>query len=365
MIAPERVAAYRQAGIEPQHGQTDAGTTYVLDGRLRRIGSELRVTVRLVDTQTARQVWSERYDRPADQILRIQDEIVATIVATLLGQLTIASADRASRRSPTKWRAYDYYSMGRGHVYTQSAESLNEAARCFRKAVEADPHFALAYSWLAVCYSRCAIFAVKGDAEAHARMRALALATVQKALSLDDTDSAALAVLGWSRIWNRHFADVEQIFERACRLRPCDGDMAMTYVTALVYLGKPEKAVALAEATIKRERRHPGFYLQDLAMANFFARRNSEALALLDELPDDRLGENRAVAIAACAHAGRLDDAQEQVRRYIEELRAAWHGRPDARLSDYLDWEFQYRHVYKRPEDVAYLREGLRRAGLG
>ncbi|MGH6929251.1 MAG: hypothetical protein ACREEV_13120, partial [Dongiaceae bacterium] len=65
------------------------------------------------------------------------------------------------------------------------------------------------------------------------------------------------------------------------------------------------------------------------------------------------------------AHAERLDDAEEQARRYVAELRAAWKGDPNAGNADYLEWEFQYRHVYRRPEDVAYLRDGLRKAGLG
>ena len=196
--------------------------------------------------------------------------------------------------------------MGLSKVYVQSANSLNDATRLFQRAVEADPLFARAYSWLAVCYSRTATFAVKGDTEAYECTRALVLHNVQKAISLDDTEAAALAVLGWSHIWKRHFADVEQIFERACRLRPCDGDMTMTYVTALVHLGKPEKAIQLAETTMRRELRHPSFYLCDLATANFFAHRNDRALALLDELSNDGLGENRAVAIAAYAHAERL-----------------------------------------------------------
>jgi adenylate cyclase len=99
-------------------------------------------------------------------------------------------------------------------------------------------------------------------------------------------------------------------------------------------------------------------------VANFFARCNERTLALLDELPDDRVGENRAVAIAAYAHAGRLDDAREQANRYVADLRAAWKGDPNAGIADYLTWEFQYRHVYKRPEDVTYLRDGLYKVGL-
>jgi DNA-binding SARP family transcriptional activator len=347
-------------GAAPERAGPERGTTYLLDGRLRRMG----LMVRLVETQTARQLWAERYDRAPDQILQVEDEITATIVATLLGQITTASVDRARRRSPTNWRAYDYYAMGLSKVYGHAAGALAEATAFFQRAVDADPQFARAYSWLAVCHSRTSMFELKGDAGAHEEMRARVRHDVQQAIALDDTEAVALAVLGWCHIWNRHLDDVEPLFERACRLRPCDGDMAMTYVTALVCLGQPEKAIAVAETAIRRELHHPSFYLCDLAVANFFARCNERTLALLDELPDDRVGEIRAVAIAAYAHAGRLDDAREQANRYVADLRAAWKGDPNAGIADYLTWEFQYRHVYKRPEDVTYLRDGLYKVGL-
>jgi DNA-binding SARP family transcriptional activator/Tfp pilus assembly protein PilF len=341
-----------------------SGATYVVGGRLRQAGNELRITAHLVETQTARQIWSERFERPARQVLQVEDEITTSIAASLLGQIIATSTDRARQKSPTNWRAYDYYSMGLSKAYGKNSASLGEAIQLFRKAIEADPQFARAYSWLAACYSRNAVFAVKGDAEAYRCVRSLVLDTVQKAISLDDTDAVALAVLGWNHIWNRDFANVEQIFERACRLRPCDGDLAMSYVTALTHLGEPEKAICLAEATIRRELRHPSFYLGDLATANFFARHNDRAVALLDDLPDDKIGENRAAAVAAYAHAGRLEEARGHAKRYLDELHDAWRGDPSASEFDYLTWERHYRFAYRRPEDIDYLCDGLRKAGL-
>jgi DNA-binding SARP family transcriptional activator/Tfp pilus assembly protein PilF len=356
--------AQSQIGGAPQGARPALGATYMVGGRLRQAGDGLRITVQLVEAQTARQVWAEHYERPAGEVLQVEDEITTSIAAALLGQITVASAQRARRKSPTNWRAYDYYSMGLGKAYGRNAASLREAIELFQKAVEADPQFARAFSWLAVCYSRTATFAVKGDIEAYRRARSMVLDNVQRAISLDDTDAVALAVLGWNQIWSKNFSDVEQIFERACKLRPCDGDMAMTYVTALVHLGKPERAIQVAEATIRRELRHPSFYLGDLAAANFFARHNDQAVALLDELPDDKIGENRAAAIAAYAHAGRLEEARDQAKRYLGELRAAWKGDSSASEQDYLNWERHYRYAYKRPEDIDYLCDGLRKAGL-
>ena len=113
---------------------------------------------------------------------------------------------------------------------------------------------------------------------------------------------------------------------------------------------------------IHRNPHHSDFDLFDLAVAHFFARHHEDAVALFDQLPE--IFENREIVAAAYAHAGRVGEARRHALLYVEELRANWAGEPTADASDYLRWEFQYNNPYKRPEDAAYVREGLRKAGL-
>ena len=89
-----------------------------------------------------------------------------------------------------------------------------------------------------------------------------------------------------------------------------------------IYLGKPEQAVQLAEATILHTNPHPDWFLADLVEAYFFARRNDDAVAVIEKIPDSELNENRAAAICDYACAGKLERARRHAERYLAELRA-------------------------------------------
>jgi len=59
------------------------GVEYVLDGSLRKSGSTLRVAARLVRADSGFVVWSETYDRPLDDTLKIQDDIAGEVTKAL------------------------------------------------------------------------------------------------------------------------------------------------------------------------------------------------------------------------------------------------------------------------------------------
>jgi tetratricopeptide (TPR) repeat protein len=227
-----------------------------------------------------------------------------------------------------------------------------------------DPQYARAYAWVAVCYNRLAKHTHRGNNEEYAKARTTSREYAEKALSLDPSDSLAMRVLGWSYIWSGRFTEGERLFERAYTMDPHLTYAAMTYVTALVYVGKPEQAITLAETTIRQDPRHSEYCLYDLAEAYFFGRRNSDAVTVLDGLTDENLRENRAVIVAAYAYADRLKQARRHALRYIDELRENWKGSPSADLAEHLKWDFQHFHPHRRLEDLTYLQEGLRKADL-
>jgi TolB-like protein len=76
------------------------GASYMLEGSIRKAGNHIRLTAQLVDVETGKQVWAERYDRDLDDIFAIQDELVHAIVARLAGRLETEGRDRALRKPP-------------------------------------------------------------------------------------------------------------------------------------------------------------------------------------------------------------------------------------------------------------------------
>ena len=138
----------------------------------------------------------------------------------------------------------------------------------------------------------------------------------------------------------------------------------MSWATALAYLGRPEEAAALAQRTMQKTPGHPDYCLFDLGEALFLAGQDEKAVEFFDRCPDNELDESIVVVIAALAHSGCKEAAQRHAARYLEDLGNRWSGDPGASAAERIAWEFEFRHVYSRPQDIARLRDGLRLAGL-
>jgi len=89
------------------------GAELILEGSIRRIGGRLRITAQLTDTGAGRLVWSEGYDREADDFLAIQEEIARTIVRTIRGGPLGPARDFTPRRYTENPKAYALYLKGR------------------------------------------------------------------------------------------------------------------------------------------------------------------------------------------------------------------------------------------------------------
>ena len=98
---------YRDKAADAKRIGRELDVHYVVEGSIRQIGDRLRVTAQLVDTQSGSHLWAERYDRSLQEIFAVQDDVVQTIVATLVGRMQAAGADLAKRKPPTSLAAYD------------------------------------------------------------------------------------------------------------------------------------------------------------------------------------------------------------------------------------------------------------------
>src|SRR5262249_29145378 len=151
----------------------------------------------LIDAMTGTHIWAERYDRNIQDIFDIQDEITGTIVSTLSGKIRIATMERAKRKPPQSWRAYDCFLMGmESYLLPPTTENLWRAIQFFRKAIEIDPQYARAYGKLG---ASCTLLArnTRGDHDARTTAMASAREYALRGVSLDGSDADALLALGY------------------------------------------------------------------------------------------------------------------------------------------------------------------------
>ena len=112
VIAPATALAYRTSPLAPERVGQELGTSYVLGGSLRVAGERVRITVRLVETASARQLWAERYDGASDGVFGLLDELLGRIVSTVIGRIEDARLEVVRRRRPNDLAAYDLWLRG-------------------------------------------------------------------------------------------------------------------------------------------------------------------------------------------------------------------------------------------------------------
>jgi len=143
VIARTSAQAYRDKTHDVREIGKALGVKYVLEGSLQVDGHRLRVTAQLINADTGAHVWSERYDRPAAELLDVQDEITQKIAVSLTGwqgQVTEAERAIARRKNATNLAAYDYWLLGIEAKHRMTVASQLQA-RLFREGPEARARF--------------------------------------------------------------------------------------------------------------------------------------------------------------------------------------------------------------------------------
>jgi adenylate cyclase len=187
----------------------------VLEGSVRRAGDRVRITAQLIEVDTDSHLWSETYDREMRDVFAIQDDIARSIVAAL--EVTLTPRDRRALQyvATEDAKAYDYYLRGRRYFFKLTRRHFHTAIRMFRKAIEQDPNFALAYAGLADAYSMLYQWA---DASEENISKANEASI--KAITLDPDSAEANAARGTALAINGKHDEAERAFENAILLNP-------------------------------------------------------------------------------------------------------------------------------------------------
>jgi TolB-like protein len=155
LSVPSRAASFQYRGGTADIKQIarELNVRYVVEGSIRRIGGRIRITVQLIDAVTGNHVWAEKFDREITEIFAVQDQVVRTIVSTLVGRVMAATVERASRKPPASMAAYECVLKGNALPWDDPA-GAKEATRLFAKATEIDPGYRFAHALLANMYGR-------------------------------------------------------------------------------------------------------------------------------------------------------------------------------------------------------------------
>jgi adenylate cyclase len=146
VISRNTAFTYRGKSVETRQIGRELGVRYVLEGSVRRSGTQLRINAQLIDAETDAHLWAERFDRDIGDLFALQDEITGRIAITLNLELVKAEALRTTEHLD----ALDYILRGRAiGSKPPSRENSAEAIGLYERALALDPHSADALSYLA------------------------------------------------------------------------------------------------------------------------------------------------------------------------------------------------------------------------
>ncbi|MGC2032571.1 MAG: tetratricopeptide repeat protein, partial [Steroidobacteraceae bacterium] len=227
---------------------TALNAAYVLEGSVRSSGDQVRITAQLINTKTGAHEWSETYDRPIGDVLKLQDAIAAAVVREL--QITVADRYLISRSTVKSSEAYDLVLRGRHAVDRWNMEGYEEAITLFQQALDRDPTFAAAAAELAWTYEEGgeSSFIAQSTAFEQAR-RAATLA-----LKLDPKSAEAHTVLGRIHVaYDWDWAAAEQEFQQAAILAPGSEDVLGGQAQLSIALGRWDDALGQVKAALARD----------------------------------------------------------------------------------------------------------------
>jgi TolB-like protein len=218
---------------------------HVLEGSVRKIGDQLRITTQLIHAADGFQMWSETYDRKLDDIFKIQDEITADVVKEL--KVTLLGAKPTVRTTDPK--AYALYLQAKELGRQHTAEAYEKSDALFHQVLEIDPRYAPAWEKLATNFINKTGDGMVSSQEGLARARELA----EKALAIDPDYAPAHDTLWYVAMLENDDASAAKHFERALALDPTDLSVLNSACVFLLNLGRVDEALALNETIVRRD----------------------------------------------------------------------------------------------------------------
>jgi adenylate cyclase len=270
VIARTSSFSFKGQNIDVAEIAKKLNVSHVLEGSVRTSGNKLRITAQLVRTADSTHVWSETYDRPLNDIFKIQDEIAGAVVA----QLKIALLGAAPKATEVDTEAYALYLRAR-QMYRQYGSAFDKSIPLYREALAIDTNYAASWSGLADSYSEQAFLGRLPSDEGYR----LAGDAYHKALAIDP--EYALAHAGLSKIAMHYDNDLSAAalhLEHALMLAPGNTDILMRAMELATVLGRSKTAIALGQYVVAHDPMDPNAH-EALAWSYGMSGRLDESIA--------------------------------------------------------------------------------------
>jgi adenylate cyclase len=282
VISRNTAFTYQGKRVDTKQIGHELGVRYVLEGSVRRLGNNVRVTTQLIDAVRDAHLWAERFEGDTGDLFALQDEITSRIAVALDLELVGAEAARPIEHSD----ALDYILRGRATLSNpRSRATYAEGISLFKYALALDPQSVAAQTWLAAALAgrvinlmtdtpgadstraealvtqalaisprSVTVHFARGEVLRAQRRYDEAIPEYETVLAFDRNSVSGLVALGHCKLMTGSIEDVIPLMERAIRLSPRDPQIAvMNYRIGEVHL--LQSRIDQAIASLERARR--------------------------------------------------------------------------------------------------------------
>jgi TolB-like protein len=343
-----------QSGAPASQVRGELGARFLLAGAVRVAGPRVRVTARLLDTETDEILWSQTYDddlRSRD-LFAIQSDVanrVATAVAQPYGIMAQADAANPPRDDLGIYRCTQSFYAYRAELSTKRHGQVRD---CLESAVARYPSFATAWAMLSIVYLDEDRFKFNPRQNSPAPVEH-SLQTARRAVQLDPGNTRALEALMTALFFAQQVPEALHVGEQALATNPNDTELLGEFGTRLAMSGQWQRGAVLLDRALAFNPGGAGYYHGTRALAAYMLNDDRRAVVEIKQADLKKFPLFHAVAAVVYVDAGLIKDARLEASRLNET-------RPDFVTN--IVAELKARNF--QPADRARLIADFRKAGL-
>jgi TolB-like protein/Flp pilus assembly protein TadD len=276
VIARTSVMRYKKMGASVARIGADLGVQYLIQGSARHARGRVRIAFQLVRIRDQTVIWADAFERPADDVLKIQVEMARVVADKIRLKLSVAPRSLVH----TDPDVYDRYLRARYLCELRTSTAIRRAIGQFESALNRDAGYAPAWAGLATCYAMQAITSDVRPRDSFPMAREAS----ERAIALDAKQPEALIARGMTNFWfDWKWQEAEADFRRASELNPSNPAACMFLAHLRSNLGRHESAISGIRAGKRLDPVSPIVHTHE-AHFLYNARRYEEAAAPLKRI---------------------------------------------------------------------------------
>jgi class 3 adenylate cyclase/TolB-like protein/Tfp pilus assembly protein PilF len=218
----------------------------ILTGQLQQKAGVYILSCQLVDAADQNQLWGSKYEMSADDISRVEDSIVTSLMNPL--RITLLDKSNGRQNKAVNPQAYAEYLKGRYLSYGSTPEESEKALSHFREAIRIDPKYGAAYAAIANEKIVQSLFSTASQKEIINEART----AIEAAKALDPNIPEIYTSEGALKFYyDWDWKGAVESYKKALGLDPGNATIYIRYSATLADVGRYKEALPLADKAVE------------------------------------------------------------------------------------------------------------------